>query len=162
MARFVFMIAALGLPFGVASCGFTPLYAADTSRSLVSVDKIEGRTGHALRKALLQQLGAGLPGLEEPAQLTIILDERVARLALQPDEAATRSDFRVEAEYVLALEGDAISGKVEAETSFLAADQPFADIPAQIDAGERAMNVLAQRILADLRIKLANRDEVSG
>ena len=46
----------------VTACGFTPLYGGETAGNLVTVEEIEGRAGHALRKALLQNLAAGLPG----------------------------------------------------------------------------------------------------
>ena len=140
----------------LAACGFTPLYASGGSAGNIDIAQIEGRAGHALRKALLQELAPGLPGLEGGASLSIILDERIGRLALQPDEAATRTDIIVSAKYVLAYDGSALSGRSSAETSFLVPDAPFSDIAAQIDATDRAMIVLARRIADDLRMKTAN------
>lgn len=139
----------------VTACGFTPLYGGETAGNLVTVEEIEGRAGHALRKALLQNLAAGLPGLDQPAVLTIVLDEEFKRLSFQPDEAASRTDFQGEANYVLALDSDAVSGKVRAELSYNVPDAPFADITAQIDVSERTMTLLARRIVDDLRLKLA-------
>ena len=104
----------------------------------------------------MQELAPGLPGLENAANLTIDLDERIGRLALQPDEAATRTDIIVSARYVLAYDGGTLSGNSSAETSFLVPDAPFSDITAQIDATDRAMLLLARRIADDLRIKVAN------
>ncbi|MEL6724964.1 MAG: hypothetical protein AAFP81_18520 [Pseudomonadota bacterium] len=144
------------LALTLTACGFTPLYANGASGGDVRVTQIDGRSGQALRKALLLELAPGLPGLDGPATLEVELDETLGRLALQPDEAATRTDIIVSANYVLVIEGDAISGRSAAETSFLVPDAPFSDIAAQIDASERAMNVLARRIADDLRIKMAN------
>jgi len=152
MRQFVIALLALTL----SACGFTPLYAGGAGDGNINIATIEGRAGHALRKALLQELAPGLPGLDAPADLNIILDERLGRLALQPDEAATRTDIIVSAEYVLSFEGNAISGTTAAETSFLVPDAPFSDIAAQIDATDRAMLLLARRIADDLRIKMAN------
>lgn len=144
------------LALTLAACGFTPLYAGGASAGNINIETIEGRAGHALRKALLQELAPGLPGLEGGATLSIELDENIGRLALQPDEAATRTDIIVSANYVLAWSDTAISGRSAAETSFLVPDAPFSDIAAQIDASDRAMLILARRIADDLRIKTAN------
>jgi LPS-assembly lipoprotein len=144
------------LALTLTACGFTPLYAAGGNAGNINIETIEGRAGHALRKALVQELAPGLPGLEGPASLNIVLNESIGRLALQPDEAATRTDIIVSADYVLAFEGNALAGSSAAETSFLVPDAPFSDITAQIDATDRAMLVLARRIADDLRIKMAN------
>ena len=149
-----FAIALLALT--LSACGFTPLYAGGAAGGNIAIDQIDGRAGQALRKALLQELAPGLPGLETSANLTIDLDERIGRLALQPDEAATRTDIIVSARYVLAFDGGTLSGNSSAETSFLVPDAPFSDITAQIDATDRAMLLLARRIADDLRIKMAN------
>ncbi|MCR9268552.1 MAG: LPS assembly lipoprotein LptE [Hyphomonadaceae bacterium] len=144
------------LVLSLSACGFTPLYATGGGSGDIAITKIEGRAGQALRKALSQELAPGLPGLDGPATLDITLREQIGRLALRPDESATRTDIVVSANYVLAYEGDGISGRSTAETSFLVPDAPFADIAAQIDATDRAMNILARRIADDLRIKMAN------
>ena len=140
----------------LSACGFTPLYAGGGGAGNINVETIEGRAGHSLRKALLQELAPGLPGLDGPASLNIVLDERIGRLALQPDEAATRTDIIGSADYVRACEGNALSGTSSAETSFLVPDAPFSDITAQIDATDRAILLLARRIADALRIKMAN------
>ena len=144
------------LALTLAACGFTPLYATGAGAGNINVEQIDGRAGHALRKALLQELAPGLPGLDGPATLTIDLNERLGRLALQPDEAATRTDIIVNADYVPAYNDTAIAGRSSAETSFLVPDAPFSDIAAQVDATDRAMLLLARRIADDLRIKTAN------
>ncbi|MEL7040061.1 MAG: hypothetical protein AAGL90_00970 [Pseudomonadota bacterium] len=150
----VFAIAFLCACLG--ACGFTPLYATNGQSGNISVSTIEGRAGHNLRKALLQELAPGLPGLDSSASLTIDLSEAIGRLALSPDESATRTDIIVRADYVLAFDDGAISGQSTAETSFLVPDAPFSDISAQIDATDRAMLILARRVADDLRIQMAN------
>lgn len=154
MRQFAIALFALTL----SACGFTPLYAGGASSGNISIEQIDGRAGQALRKALLQELAPGLPGLDGPATLSIDLRERIGRLALQPDEAATRTDIIVSAQYVLAFDDGALSGNSAAETSFLVPDAPFSDITAQIDATDRAMLLLARRIADDLRIKMANEE----
>ena len=149
-------IAIAFLALALSACGFTPLYAGGANSGNINIETIEGRAGHALRKALLQELAPGLPGVDGGATLTIQLTENIGRLALQPDEAATRADVIASASYVLAYSDTAISGNSTAETSFLVPDAPFSDIAAQTDATDRAMLVLARRIADDLRIKTAN------
>ena len=149
-----FAIALLALT--LSACGFTPLYAGGANGGNINIETIDGRAGHSLRKALLQELAPGLPGVDGPATLSIELNENIGRLALQPDEAATRADVFANASYVLSYSDTAISGRSAAETSFLVPDAPFSDIAAQIDATDRAMLVLARRIADDLRIKTAN------
>lgn len=158
MKQIVFAFFTLILIGPLAACGFTPLYANGAGGAgQVTVAEIDGRSGHMLRKALIQQLAAGLPGIEEPATLTVILDEELQRLSLRPDEAASRTDIVVDAQYVLEVGGEAFGAEVSAETSFNVPDAPFADITAQIDTSERAVNLLARRIVDDLRLKLASR-----
>lgn len=149
-------IAIAFLALVLSACGFTPLYASGPNSGSINVEMIEGRAGHALRKALLQELAPGLPGVDGGATLTIQLTDNIGRLALQPDEAATRADIIASANYVLAYADTAVAGNSTAETSFLVPDAPFSDIAAQTDATDRAMLVLARRIADDLRIKTAN------
>jgi len=144
----------------VGACGFQPVYAPSGSsadRGNVAIDDIPGRSGHALRKALMQQLAVGLPGLES-SRLTVTLDESLRRLALRPDLAASRTDIFVTGRYVLATSDNAISGKISAETSFNVPDAPYADIAAQTDASQRAIDLLAQRIVSDIQIQLSARE----
>ncbi|MEM1088537.1 MAG: hypothetical protein AAGH90_12490 [Pseudomonadota bacterium] len=155
MKHALFAALALSLLGCVSSCGFQPLYADGQATGRVTVEQIDGRTGQALRKALIQELGPGLPGLEGEATLTVILDENLARLALRPDEAASRTDVIGKAEYVLATADTAISGEIRAETAYNVPNAPFSDITAQIDAGERLMTVLARRLVDDIRLKMA-------
>lgn len=153
----------LALPImllSVSACGFQPVYSTGlTSGSgAVQVDMIGGRTGHALRKALLRETAAGLPGTSGFAVITVDLDERIKRLALKPDGAAGRSSVNLSARYVIELPDDALSGRAESEVYFNVPREPFGDISAQNDAAERGANDLARRIVDDIRLQLANRE----
>jgi len=141
----------------LSACGFTPLYANDPAGQ-IRIEMIEGRSGHVLRKNLLLELAPGLPGMDSPARLSIELDENLSRLALQPDEAATRTDIIAEARYELIYDDVSLTGKSEAETSFLVPLAPYSDLTSQIDASERAMALLARRIADDLRLQLSRKD----
>ena len=148
----------ISLSLLLAACGFTPLYATDDGVGPVAIDRIDGRGGHALRKALVQRLAIGIPGIDVPATLEVDLVEELDRLALQADESAARTDVNVVARYVLSIDGETIEGRVQAQASFQVPDRPFGDLPAQIDATDRAMSVLARRLVDDLRLKAARRE----
>lgn len=156
MRNLVFALIAALMVSPLSGCGFTPLYADTVGTGQIHIEKIEGRSGHALRKELIQYLAVGLPGLEGPATLTIVLDENLNRLTFKPDEAASRTDVVAVADYVLVVDDGAISGKIRVETTFNVPDEPFADIAAQSDASSRAMQLMARRLVDDMRFKLAD------
>jgi len=147
------MIAATSL----AACGFAPVHSstlgAGYSSSNVTIPEIPGRAGHELRKALVEEFAAGLPGIEN-ATLTVSLKERLGRLAIRPDEAAARTDLTVTGRYVLDTGEDAITGEAGADTSYNVPLSAFGDIAAQTAATEQVMSLLAQRIADDLKLQL--------
>lgn len=147
------------LMLALPGCGFQPVYAPSGTASLaqgnITVSQIPGRSGYKLRQALLQELAAGLPNLSGPATLNVKLDENLTRLAFKPDGAAARSSFIAKGTYLLSSDQTSISGDAEAEINFAVPDAPYADISAQTGASDRAMRVLASRIVDDLRLKLS-------
>ncbi len=147
---------ALALALAVAGCGFQPAYspASAAASGGISVPEIEGRSGHALRKALIEELATGLPGITE-ASLVVTLEEQLNRLAIRPDEAAARSDVIATGRYVLDTGDRALTGSTRTETSFNVPVSAFGDIAAQTAAADRAMGTLARRIVEDLRLQLA-------
>jgi LPS-assembly lipoprotein len=152
------LLALLLLAFA-AACGFQPLYApaggAFVSGGKIEVAPIAGREGHMLRRALLQELAAGLPGVKEPVTLTVTLSSNLSRLRMQPDGAASRSSVRANGNYRLQGSAMNVRGRVEVETGFLVPDSPYGDIAAQTSASDRAMRLLAKQIADDIRLKLA-------
>ena len=152
----------IALAFGLSACGFQPVYAPGGSASLaagnISIEEIPGRSGYVLRRALQQELAAGLPNLQGPASLQIDLDEKLTRLAFKPDGAAARSSVEARSKYVLYMDGTSIVGDSDVELSFAVPDAPYGDISAQTNASERAMRLLASRIVDDLRLKLTTAD----
>ena len=157
MKRFLIALA-LTLP----ACGFQPVYAPGGSASFASgnitVKEIPGRSGYVLRRALQQELAAGLPNLGSTAILEVDLEDKLTRLQFKPDGAASRSSYTAKASYVLAGETISIAGKSDAETSFSVPDEPYGDISAQANASDRVMRVLASRIVDDLRLQLSTSD----
>ena len=157
MKRFLIALA-LVLP----ACGFQPVYAPGGSASFASgnimVKEIPGRSGYMLRRALQQELAAGLPNLSTTATLEVKVSDSLTRLQFKPDGAASRSSYNASASYVLAGENISVRGSSDAETSFSVPDQPYGDISAQTNASDRVMRVLAGRIVDDLRLQLSTKN----
>lgn len=155
------LLAALML-IGLSACGFQPVYAPVDGKAaqagLIDIEPIKGRSGHMLRHALKQELALGVPGLTEEVTLTIDLDDRLTRLAFQPDGAASRSNVLATGKYAIQGETVDVRGSVDVETGFVVPDSPFGDIAAQTSASDRAMRMLAKRIADDIRLKFAARD----
>lgn len=151
------VIAAFSALSLVSACGFRPVYATP-SGGAIAVDTIPGRSGHALRKALLRDLAAGLPGVMEGATLNVRLNEQLAQLAFTSDGAAARSSLRARATYVLSYGGTAVSGATNTEATFNVPGAAYGDIAAQLAASDRAMENLSQNIVDNLRMNLASKE----
>ena len=147
------------LMLALPACGFQPVYAPGGTASFaagnITVSEIPGRSGYMLRQALQKELAAGLPNLAGPATLNVKLDENLTRLAFKPDGAAARSSLIARSSYALSTDEGSFSGSTEAEINFAVPDAPYGDISAQTSASDRAMRVLASRIVDDLRLKLS-------
>ena len=142
----------------LAGCGFQPVHGTGAnleSRDDISVSEIDGRIGHELRKALQARLSTGIDGIPAGSVLSVVIEDRLARLSLQPDAAALRTDLRGRATYTLETEMGPLVGTVLAESSFVVPDAPHGDIAAQTAARERVASLLAERIVTDIRLKLA-------
>lgn len=147
------------LLFALGACGFQPVYGTNPGAGdgTVRVEQIQGRTGHALRKALLRETAAGIPGAEGPTVIRVELDETIKRLGFRPDGAATRSSVNLRAKYVAEFPDNAVSGRAETEVFFNVPAEVFGDVAAQNNAAERAVTDLARRINDDIRLRLADR-----
>ena len=139
----------------LTACGFRPVHSTADSGT-IKVETISGRSGHALRKALLVELAAGLPGVTQGATLDVNLNERLTQLAFQPDGAASRSSVVATARYTLRVGPDnTVTGSVRSESTFNVPTQPYGDISAQVSAADRTARDLSRLIIEDLRIKLS-------
>lgn len=149
----------IALALVLPACGFQPVYAPGGTASLaasnISVDEIPGRSGYVLRRALQQELAAGLPNLDGTATLHVDLNEKLTRLQFKPDGAASRSSYVAKGKYTLMTDDGSIRGQVDSETNFAVPDAPYGDISAQTSAADRSMRQLASRIVDDLRLQLS-------
>jgi LPS-assembly lipoprotein len=169
--RAIITVLALALsPLVLASCGFQPMYAPSAGGAAigpVNVSMIEGRAGHVLKTELDRLLMVDANASGPPHQLTIRLRENVSRLGIRLDESASRAELRLTADYVLTpSEGRAVRGRMQTVVNYEIPTAAFGEIAAQDDARDRAAETLAQRMRAELALRLAqvraNNTQASG
>jgi LPS-assembly lipoprotein len=153
---------ALLLAVSAAGCGFQPLYAPSAFSGQpaigpVEVGVIRGKSGHALKLELDRLLAAERRSEAEIRRLDIELTESVVGLGYTVNEAATRNDLILVANYTLSDSkgGAAAKGRLEVTVSYDIPPGAFAEIAAQDNARERAAAVMAERIRTDLALRLA-------
>ncbi|KAF0177097.1 MAG: hypothetical protein IV086_10220 [Hyphomonadaceae bacterium] len=143
----------------LAGCGFKPMYAptgGDAVIGAVSVPEIAGKSGHVFRTELTKLLGAER-GSATSRRLEVALTERIGSLGLRVDESATRADLTLTADYVLfdATGAELFRGAVTQVASYDIPSSAFGEVSAQNDARERAAAMLAERMRAELAIRLS-------
>ena len=144
----------------LGACSFTPLYAPQASGTPaigpVLVDEVPGRAGFAMKNAL-DKLFDVERGTGPARRLSVKLDEGIAGLGFRLDELATRSDLTLSAAYTLYdADGQEVTkGQASAVASYDIPSSAYAEVAAQNDARDRAADMLAERIRAELAIKLA-------
>ncbi len=161
------LIAGLSLLL-VAACGFQPMYSAGAGGGAigpVSIAQIDGKSGHVLRTELTRMLAVENTSAATPALLEVTLSETLTPLGLRLDESATRAELRLTANYVL-TPGDPNATPVRgALTTIVNYEIPiaaFGEITAQDDARERAAETMAQRLRAELALRMAQARERRG
>lgn len=152
------LIMSLALLLG--ACGFQPLYATGANGGPaigpVQVTMIAGKAGHVLKTELDRMLAVENNG-QAPMRLDITLTEQVTPLGLRLDESATRSELRLTAAYVLTPASNArpIRGTLFTVVNYDIPTAAFGEIAAQDDARERAAETMAQRMRAELALRMA-------
>lgn len=142
----------------LSGCGFEPVHRPGLTDgpSTVQISEIEGRTGHAVRKALLQETVSGIPGADY-ANITVTIKESLDRIGFNGDGAATRSSITLRGRYFVDFGEDAISGQEQATVYYSVPDSPYGDISAQNDAADQAAGVLAREIVDDIVLQMSRR-----
>src|SRR5262245_21333878 len=124
----------------LAGCGFAPMYAPPGGGQAIGpvhVAMIDGKSGHVLKTELDRILSVENGGSGTPAELEITLQELVTPLGLRVDEAATRAELRLVANYVLTPPGPgahALRGSVTTTVNYDISTAAFGEITAQDDA----------------------------
>jgi len=143
----------------LSACGFQPMYGSSNGPVIgpVRVAAMEGKAGHVLKteldRILAPEAGAG----GAPLELRIQLSESIGQLGIRLDESASRAELRLIANYtVTPPNGRPIAGSVSTVVNYEIPVSAFGEIAAQDDARERAAETLAQRMRADLAMRLAH------
>ena len=145
---------------GLASCGFTPLYATPgvvSGLSSVQVVAPDGRTGYLIREHLDDALAKNR-GATPAYRMDLSLAEQRFPRGLRVDNVATRYEYVLTARYNLVhlpSGAAAKSGSVRVQLTYDSADQPYASIAAQQDVADRAAEEAARRIQLELAAWLA-------
>ena len=152
------------LALGVAGCGFTPVYAPAVKGAPtlgpILVGEVKGKSGHELTVALDRLLGAERGSAAAPRRIEVTLSEYVAGLGYRLDESASRADLVLIASYtVYEPDGrESLKGAANAQASYDITQSAYAEVAAQNAARTRAADVLAERIRADLLMRLKRAD----
>ena len=150
----------LGFTLFLAACGFQPMYAPPGGGAAigpVAVAQIDGKAGHVLKTELDRLLGVEAGAGGEPMQLEITLLESVTPLGIRVDESATRAELRLIANYILTPpnNGQVMRGSVISVVTYEIPTAAFGEITSQDDARERAAETMAQRVRAELALRMA-------
>ncbi|MGD9981266.1 MAG: LPS assembly lipoprotein LptE [Hyphomonadaceae bacterium] len=149
-----------------AGCGFSPMYgqleAGQTPIGPVAVNQIDGRAGHVLRAELTRVLAVER-GAGPPLTLDITLGETISGAGYRLDESASRANLTLIANYVLHFPNGAVArGSVSSVAQYSIPASAFGEVALQDDARERAAEVLAQRMRAELAIRVARTRREQG
>ncbi len=154
----VLAVASLAL----SSCGFTPLYGAQSVTSGLSAIEVvasPGRSGYLLREKLDDAFARDVNVLPSHRLIYTLSEQRYAR-GVRVDNVANRYELSLTAYWHLmdTKTGKSVySGVTSAAVTYDSADQPYASIAAQQDSQERAATELARRIQLDLATWMAGK-----
>lgn len=151
-------IALVALAFGLAGCGFSPLYGTPDSGSPVAlklasiaVDEQDNRLGQLVRKEIVSGISSG-GGSAYRLTLETKGSEEVAIRTSNTE--SVRQHYKANVSFVL-YDSDTnepvYSGKTFSQVSYDRIDAPVANLQAQVNAQERAARETGQ----DIRTRLA-------
>ncbi len=143
-----------------AGCGFSPMYGQLQANGTsvigpVVVAQIDGSAGHVL-KTELDRILAVERGPGPALQLEITLAETIAGAGYRIDESTTRAHLTLTANYQLHFpDGSVARGSISTLAAYDIPQSAFGEIAAQGDARERAAEALAQRMRAELALRVS-------
>ena len=160
-------IAILGLAFGLAGCGFHPLYATahgsmKTDMGSIYVEPVPDRLGYELRNQLLDLLDARARAAGAAYRLHLTLSEKSDAIGVQsqPVGAVTQTaitryndTLTVEYELIDAKTNDVVTHGTETGLSaYNVLSSPYATLASQQAAAKNAADDIADRIRIDLAV----------
>jgi LPS-assembly lipoprotein len=169
MARAFATLCAVSFLVLLAGCGFRPLYGGGTggvaSRALesISIDPIPDRIGQIVHNNLLDRLNPRGEPAQPRYRLSVTVSVSSKGLAIRKDEAFTRANLRLRANYELfnAQNGEKLlAGSTFSIAAYNLVQSDFANLSAQRDAQIRT----ARQVSDDIRNRLAQflRDKLTS
>ena len=163
-----FRAAALGAALVLlAGCGFRPLYGqrsdgGSTFAELeaIAIGPIPGRVGQILRNHLLDRLTPLGQQRQARYRLEVRLSKFKEGLAIKKDEAITRANLKLTADFVLhdPRSGDPMyQGRSRSTASFNLVRSDFANLVAEQDAERRAAREISDQIMTQLAVFFSRR-----
>ena len=159
------MLVAVGA-FGLAGCGFQPLYGSTASGSRlgevmagVEISPIPGRVGQKVRNELVFTSTGGGYAAPSRYKLNIAIRESVTDQLVQITGNVTTQVYQLEATFKLV---DPANGKVIAEGNAISRapydrfQEIFANVRARYDAENRAARTVAESIRTQIAAHLSN------
>jgi LPS-assembly lipoprotein len=146
----------------LAGCGLQPMYAGggsgEVARAIgtVTVSPIGGKAGYLVRNALSDRLGAGEHDTPR-YRLDVRLDEKLAGMIVQPDNAVSRERSVMRARYQLV---DLASGAIlldataDADAGIDVVSSEYAVIAAEQTAQENLATAIANQIVIRVATRL--------
>ncbi len=151
--------------FGLAACGFQPLYGDRGVQALssdelaaVQIDLIRDREGQMLRNELLDRFHAAGSAVKPRYGLSIGLQTSRAALGIRTDDTASRVNLTMLANYVvrdIATGTVLFSGQGRSIDGFDILDSDFASTISEADAVRRAVRDLSEQITTRVSIVLS-------
>lgn len=149
-------LAGLGLVFalGLTGCGFTPLYSASGfAHELADIRVSTGpeRVDFKLQEALLDGMGAR----HAAGNLTLTAVPTITSMPLGAgaDAIARRYSINVSADWSLHRDGEiepVMTGTARSEASYDVPSGVYGSLTAELDAEDRAINMVANRIIVQV------------
>ena len=150
--------------FIFTSCGYEPIYSknANTNKELlsISVQNIKNRPGQILRNTLLNKLNPERERVITKYRLIVEISESKSSLAYRRDMSATRTDLKVNANYLLKdIKNGEILLKQEAKSisSFDVVESVYATLIAEKDVREKNLKVISNDIYTNLVLFFRNK-----
>ncbi len=146
--------------FGLAACGFQPLYGERTDFAIadkfaeIQVAPIADRVGQQLRNALIAQLYVRGRAERPSYRLNTVINETTSSLAVRKSTLATRANLKMTAQFNIQKIADGqqiMNASNTATVSYNILDSEFGTLMAEKNARERAVQQLAN----DIRSRLA-------
>lgn len=152
---------------GLASCGFSPIYAQSGGGAALTNVRVDtgddpGRIDYLFSQAMADKLGAHQPSGEYVLETR--LRERRRGFGIRVDDVATRFESTVTAQYrlVRTSNGEVLTqGRREGVASYDVANDPFSELSSEERSIERAVGVVAEKIRLDLSLYFSGVEQPS-